>query len=132
MGHQIHNLLKLLLFQFQFRSHANHFVNFALFSLFFSFSQFLYDSSCFLPSVLLVAITISFESGNLSDFIFFFRGSIRLTFLLARFFKFELNPRLAPWSLQYAKKQSEKIIMDRRTEGARTDPPYSFELALNS
>ena len=58
LGHQIHNLLKLLLFQFQFRSHANHFVNFALFSLFFSFSQFLYDSSCFLPSVLLVAITI--------------------------------------------------------------------------
>ena len=22
--------------------------------------------------------------------------------------------------------------MDRRTEGGRTDPPYSFELALNS
>ena len=58
LGHQIHNLVKLLQFQFQFRSHANHFVNFALFSLSFSFSQFLYYSSCFLPSMLLVATTI--------------------------------------------------------------------------
>ena len=53
--------------------------------------------------------------------------------MLALQFKFGLNPRLPPWALQYAKKQSEKIIMDIRTEGGIfPDSAYNCELALNS